>query len=95
MMRGAPLSKTLPLLLLLLLLPEARPTSFVPGAVCDGTNSTQRTSSLLIGRHLIIYEAVWRPFAYIDATQPEGWNGWRTAAPCPPRRPIPTLPPTQ
>ena len=52
-------------------------TGFVAGAICDGVNlSTAPAHTLLHGKHLVIREAVWSPFAFKDATnRVHGWDG--------------------
>ena len=48
---------------------------FVPGAVCDGVDLSGPAQSLLQGKHLLVHETVWHPFAFKDASSPHGWRG--------------------
>lgn len=50
-------------------------SNFAAGAVCDGVNYGLPSSELLRGKHLLVFEAPWRPFAFKDASLPAGWGG--------------------
>ena len=54
--------------------PSALP--WVPGAVCDGVDLTDFSYKLLRGRHLVILETTYRPFAFKDVESPTGWSGY-------------------
>lgn len=49
--------------------------SFVPGAICEATQ-TYAPLDKLRGRHLIVGEMVWEPFAFRDSSTPSGWAGF-------------------
>ena len=60
--------------LTLLLLP-ASTWAFQPGAVCVGANYSTPARSMLVGKHLILKDSPWFPFAIKDASKPHGWDG--------------------
>ena len=52
--------------------PSPSSPPFVTGAICDGVDLTAGSKNLLRGRHLVILEATYRPFAFEDAESPTG-----------------------
>ena len=50
-------------------------SSFQAGAVCAGANYTEPARKLLEGKHLILRDAVWSPFAFKAPTKTYGWDG--------------------
>ena len=50
--------------------------TFVAGAVCQGIDMDSNASSMLLGRHLKIYEVDWPPFATPDPSAARGWRGF-------------------
>ena len=60
--------------LTMLLLP-ASTWAFQPGAVCVGANYSEPARGLLVGKHLILKDSPWFPFAIKDASKPHGWDG--------------------
>ena len=62
-------------------LPPALPPSsplrgFVPGAICDGVDLTDFSYNLLRGRHMVVLETTYVPFAFKDVDSPTGWSGY-------------------
>lgn len=62
------------LALLHLLLP-ASARAFQAGAVCAGANYSAPARSLLRGKHLVLKDSPWFPFAIKDASKAHGWDG--------------------
>ncbi len=56
--------------------PSSPPTGFVPGAICDGVDLTDFSYNLLRGRHMVILETTYVPFAFKDVESPTGWSGY-------------------
>ena len=56
--------------------PSPSSPPFVTGAICDGVDLTAGSKNLLRGRHMVILETTYRPFAFEDAESPTGWSGF-------------------
>ena len=56
--------------------PSSPPTGFVPGAICDAVDLTDFSYNLLRGRHMVILETTYVPFAFKDVESPTGWSGY-------------------
>ena len=54
--------------------PSSPPTGFVPGAICDAVDLTDFSYNLLRGRHMVILETTYVPFAFKDVESPTGWS---------------------
>ena len=63
------------LLLPLLRQVAASNSSFAPGAICEGVNTSSLASEMLRGKHLIINELEWSPYASPSTAAPTGWVG--------------------
>lgn len=56
---------------------ETAAVDFTPGAICNSAvNGTASTKDVLRGKHLIVYNTPWDPFAILDANAPYGWRGF-------------------
>ena len=61
------------LLLASLSLATAVNGSYTPGTTCSDNVDSQQA---LLGKHLIVMELAWAPFASVDSTAPKGWSGY-------------------
>jgi len=61
------------LLLASLSLATAVNGSYTPGTTCSDNVDSQLA---LLGKHLIVMELAWAPFASVDSTAPKGWSGY-------------------
>jgi hypothetical protein len=59
-----------------LLVAGAARASFAPGAVCDGVDLNGASHDLLRGKHLVVLEFEFAPWAIRDAETPYGWRGF-------------------
>ena len=50
-------------------------SSFTPGAICSDVDSNALAQDYLRGKHLIINELAWSPYASQQASAPKGWVG--------------------
>ena len=50
-------------------------SGFVPGAVCADIPDTMPAQDMLRGKHLVLNEMWWEPFAKLDSTKSHGWSG--------------------
>ena len=50
-------------------------SSFTPGEICQGVNTSTPASEMLRGKHLVINEMVWSPYASKQAAAATGWVG--------------------
>ena len=60
---------------LALLASAAATSQFTPGEVCAGVNSSALARDMLRGKHLVIGELEWSPYASIQPLAPKGWVG--------------------
>lgn len=51
------------------------PPGFVPGAVCSNVSMSTPAIEMLRGKHIIIQDMDWAPYAMPDKNAPKGWSG--------------------
>ena len=50
--------------------------SFRPGAVCEGLDPEVTAAHVLQGKHLVLGEIVWSPYAFKNESSPTNWSGY-------------------
>ena len=69
----SPAMRSLVLLVSLAALPCA---AFIPNQICEGISHDAPSSALLVGKHLVVLETEFSPFAIRNASTPYGWTGF-------------------